>query len=102
MGAMLRQICSLPAPIGSCTFRQEEPRLNGSCDDIVTLTGDVKGSNVSFAIPSKDAAQWTTTFTGTSNDAGRLWLERFNSPTNAGASGLQSNLEPVEPGLKPS
>ena len=39
-------------------------------NDTVTVTGEVKGQDVNFTIRSKDARAWTTTFTGTMNEAG--------------------------------
>jgi hypothetical protein len=54
----------------NCVFKQEREQLTGNCDDVVSLTGEVKAQNVTFTIRSKDNPPWTTTFTGTVNEAG--------------------------------
>jgi hypothetical protein len=54
----------------NCVFKQEGEQLTGNCDDVVTLTGEVKEQDVTFTIRSKDTPPWTTTFTGTVNEAG--------------------------------
>jgi len=53
----------------TCAFKQEGQQLSGNCNDVVTLTGEVKGQDVSFTMRSKDSPPWTTTFTGTMNEA---------------------------------
>lgn len=61
---------NIPGGTINCAFKQAGEQLTGNCDDVVTLTGEVKGQNVGFTIQSKDTPPWTTTFTGTLNDAG--------------------------------
>ena len=61
----------------NCALKQEGRQLSGYCGDVVTLSGEVKGENVGFIMRSKDTPPWTTTFTGSVNEAGTVIAGTF-------------------------
>jgi hypothetical protein len=65
-----------------CVFKQEGDRLTGSCQDI-PLTGEVKGTNVTWQIKAGQT-QDTITYTGTMNESGTSINGRFSMPGKGG------------------
>ena len=65
-----------------CTFKQDGERLSGNCVGI-TLTGEVKGQNVSWRIQEKGDPE-ARTFTGTLNEAGTTMTGRFTMTDKGG------------------
>jgi hypothetical protein len=47
-----------------CALQQDREQLTGTCDTVVTVTGEVQGDNVSFTIHAGGNHPWTTTLTG--------------------------------------
>jgi hypothetical protein len=65
-----------------CVFKQEGDRLTGSCQEI-PLTGEVKGTNVTWQIRAGQT-QDTITYTGTINESGTSINGRFSMPGKGG------------------
>jgi hypothetical protein len=65
-----------------CVFKQEGDRLTGSCQEI-PLTGEVKGTNVTWQIRAGQT-QDTITYTGTISESGTSINGRFSMPGKGG------------------
>jgi hypothetical protein len=65
-----------------CVFKQEGDRLTGSCQQI-QLTGEVKGTNVTWRIKAGRTAD-IITYTGTMNESGTRIDGRFSMAGKGG------------------
>jgi hypothetical protein len=65
-----------------CVFKQEGDRLTGSCQEI-PLTGEVKGTNVTWQIRAGQT-QDTITYTGTISESGTSINGRFSMSGKGG------------------
>jgi hypothetical protein len=66
---------SIPGAAVDCTFKQENERLSGRCED-ATLLGEVKGETVTWTVTLARTRD-TMTFTGKLDDDDTVILGRF-------------------------
>jgi hypothetical protein len=77
---------SIPGASADCTFRQENERLTGRCED-ATLIGEVKGETVTWRLTLAGTHD-TMIFTGRLDDDDSVIVGRFSYPGKGDGSFL--------------